>query len=370
MEGCNLLFVGDIVIKKDLESFLSKEIENIVKKHDVVSCNFEGPLLTPNSNPILKVGPNICQHPRASEILMKSGFNLINLANNHIFDYGKEALNHTLKNFSKIDVVGAGNSSIEAYKLKIITRKGIKIGFFSFAEWGFGVTTNKDKLGFAWINHISVNQKIKSAKKVVDILIIQVHAGVEEVNLPLPEWKRRYQQLIELGADLVIGHHPHIAQGWEIYKKRYIFYSLGNFYFEGDKKNTDWNRGYMVSVNINKKKIINSKVIPIRKEKDVVELYNNPDFNEHLVKLCNDISDKRYMKKINLQSLKLWRERYNRYFKSPKIKERIKNFLKPFFGRKKTSRELILFHFFKIESHYFTIKRALEFLSKKENEQT
>ena len=371
MKNCKLLFVGDIVIKKDLNEFLSKKMEDIVKKHDIVSCNLEGPLPTSDAKPILKVGPNIYQHPNVSKILLKAGFNLINLANNHIFDYGQKALNKVLKSFSEVDLVGAGNSFNEAYKLKIIEKKGIRIGFFSFAEWGFGATTNKNNPGFAWINHPSINQRIKTAKKIVDILIIQVHAGAENVIFPLPEWKRKYRQFVDLGADVIIGHHPHTAQGWEIYKQKYIFYSLGNFYFEKNEKNEknekdpNWNRGYMVSISVNKNKLIDFDVIPIKREKNMVKLYQNPNFKKYLIKLRDSINDQKYIQNVNLQSLKLWEEIYKEHFESFSIGKRIKNLIKTILKIRKTSKELVILHFFKIETHRFTIERAMGILSKK-----
>jgi len=99
---------------------------------------------------------------------------------------------------------------------------------------GFGVINpeNENSSGFAWINHPKSNKIVGESKKKVDFLIIQIHAGEEDLHLPQPEWRKRYKEIINLGADLIIGHHPHIPQPVEFYKGKMIVYSLGNFYFK------------------------------------------------------------------------------------------------------------------------------------------
>src|SRR5690606_3657601 len=119
---------------------------------------------------------------------------------------------------------------------KFIEINGIKIGFFAGTSCDFSALkdkwTDKDKVGCSWINQIQVNNIIRTAKEQCDHLIILSHGGIEFMDVPLPEWRDRYRELIDLGADAVIGTHPHVPQGIEIYNKKPIFYSLGNFYFD------------------------------------------------------------------------------------------------------------------------------------------
>jgi poly-gamma-glutamate synthesis protein (capsule biosynthesis protein) len=112
--------------------------------------------------------------------------------------------------------VGAGQNFRKAYMLKTIEIKGFKVGFLAFCESEFGAYTNKEsqKYGYAWINHDLVDEIIKRNRSKVDILILSSHAGVEEMPLPLPEWRSRYKELCDLGVDIIIGHHPHVPQGW------------------------------------------------------------------------------------------------------------------------------------------------------------
>ena len=85
------------------------------------------------------------------------------------------------------------------------------------------------------------------------MLIVQVHAGVELLDVPIPEWRAKYRQLIDLGADVVIAHHPHVMQGIEEYKGKLICYSLGNFYFDYPSNHPQWNTGAMLTLDFQHK---------------------------------------------------------------------------------------------------------------------
>ena len=182
------------------------------------------------------------------ELIKSSGFNIFNLSNNHIMDFGIHALKETIGFLKDYITVGAGTNFEEAYKMQVYEKEEIKIGFLSYSEWGFGALTNADEQGYAWINHSKVNSLIRQNKTKVDFLVVQVHAGVEDTDLPLPEWRERYKLLIDHGADLIVGHHPHVPQGWEQYKEKYIYYSLGNFYSSRPKYKTKLNKNFVLEV--------------------------------------------------------------------------------------------------------------------------
>ena len=377
MKAWKAFFAGDIVIQKPVISdFLCDDLIEIIKAHNIVSCNFEAPLLAKNSYPIPKAGPNIFQCEQAAKIVVISGFNLISLANNHIADYGKDNIKFTIDSFVGVTVVGAGMTYAECYGEKIIEIEGIKVGFLSFAEWGFGSTEDKGP-GFAWINHPSVNNIILRLKDTVDVLILQVHAGAEEVDIPLPEWRVRYRELIDLGADIIIGHHPHVPQGWERYKKGYIFYSLGNFYFDIDNTDIQWNRGYAVSLSFIGSSVESYEVIPIEKTVDGVTICRDKEYKNHLEYLCKMLSDSNnYMELANQQALLLWNERYKYYYldalngisNDSTIRKIAKVLIKRIIKRGKIN-NLLLLHNIKIETHRYAVERALSLLEGKRGEE-
>ncbi|OHD10458.1 MAG: hypothetical protein A2Z98_07225, partial [Spirochaetes bacterium GWB1_27_13] len=313
-----LIFVGDIVIRnKTNEKIISPAIEKIFDEHNVISCNFEAPIISEKDKPIAKAGPNIFQIPNACDIIKKSKFNLISLANNHLCDYGKNALKNTIASFSDQTIVGAGLNFNDAYQLKIITINNIRFGFLSFCEGEFGALfyeNQQNKAGYAWINHHSIDNRISDAKKQVDILIVQAHCGVEEIDIPLPEWRNRYKNLIDCGADAIIAHHPHIVQGWELYKEKPIFYSLGNFYFDKENPKPTWNLGAMVSLEYEGNKLIKYEVIPVKKIDNKVDLNTDENYKFHLNKLCEMIDSKDYYDYIDETVLRLWNAYYKNYY--------------------------------------------------------
>jgi poly-gamma-glutamate synthesis protein (capsule biosynthesis protein) len=348
-----LLFVGDIFIKNPKpKRLISEELLELIKKHDISSCNFEGPVIVKGATSIPKVGSYLSQHNDSPDIVISSGFNLINLANNHIYDYGDKGLKATLKSLNDVKYLGAGVNFEEAYRELVINLKGKKIAFVSYCESDFGalVEENSKRGGYAWINHPSVNHKIAELKKKTDYVIVQVHAGVENIDIPLPEWRRRYQELIEYGADLVIGHHPHVIQGYEKYNGKYIFYSLGNFYFEKDNVNTS-TPGLVISVSIERNEITFSSILTQISGGKVVILKNGKYFQ----KLHQKIISSSYHRNIDKEVIKLWQERYLKFYQNS-LKGSL--YFRDING-------LLLLHNIRIESHRYAAQRALSLLYEK-----
>jgi len=234
-----LFICGDILNTGKKQEMFDHELVRIIQASDFSICNFEAPGAS-NGNPIKKVGPAKQQRIETISMLKDSGFDLLLLANNHIFDYGRAGLESTINEARRqgLDVIGAALDFSGAYTPIIKNIGGLKFGFLNFSEAQFGVL--KEDLGgdfsagYAWINHPAVNSIIIELRKEVDFIVLFAHAGLERYDLPLIEWRNRYREFCDLGIDFVIGSHPHVVQGYEVYNGRYIFYSLGNFYFTDD----------------------------------------------------------------------------------------------------------------------------------------
>ena len=363
-----LFFLGDFYCNEIDRIEIADEIRTIICSSDVNICNFEAPVLS-QGKPSLKSGPNIRQSRDAPAFLEKIGFNVCSLANNHIMDYGEEGLKKTISLFKKSLLVGAGTID-NAYQVKTMVIKGYTIGFLALSHNEFGVLDddNQNNIGCAWINHPCVNHVIANAKKMVDYLFILSHAGVENISIPLPEWRQRYQDLIDCGADAVIASHPHIPQGWERCKEKPIFYSLGNFYFDRPSKVPYANIGLGVLFEINDKGYIKYTVCPLKKEGWDLNLSNDPKIWAYL-KECEEIlkQDSKYLLEVNKQVVNLWTNIYKYYFyyslRKISFQFGFYNLLKTIYRAVFYSNNyVLLLNNIRCESHRWAIVRAIKLL--------
>lgn len=297
----HMFFCGDFCSTPSTKVItVSKELKDLIASCDLKICNFETPLLPDGMQ---RHKGRYHQNDDAPSFLEGLGFNLFSFANNHAFDYGLEGFNKTIAAF-KNKPFGSGTYK-EAYQVKSVEAKGLKIGFLalSFAA-RFGVfddVTHHDSYGSAYINDLCVNHIIIEAKKELDVLVILPHDGIEYVDIPLPETIARYRDFIDYGADAVIGTHPHCPQGWETYKGKPIFYSLGNFLFNSkqDYSYRAWNRphwyeGICVILKIDISNFdISYEVVNTRNVDNLgIVVDNDPSRESHNHKICQYLNDK------------------------------------------------------------------------------
>lgn len=246
MKNTTLFFAGDFC-SKPTTSFItvSEELSDLIRSCDLKVVNFEVPL-KPDAELPPQQYERFWQHDDVPDFLSGLGFNLFSIANNHAFDWGEAGFKKT-KAVLGDRAFGAGTYE-EAYKVKICEVNGVKVGFLALTYAAYtGVfddVMNREGLGCAYINDLRVNHDIVEAKKQVDYLFVLPHDGIEYIDVPLPETISKYRDFIDWGADGVIGSHPHCPQGWEEYKGKPIFYSLGNFFFNSkeDTSYRAWNR--------------------------------------------------------------------------------------------------------------------------------
>ena len=314
MDNIKLFFAGDFCSKPSTSRItVSDELKNLIQSCDLKVVNFEVPL-KPDVKLTSQKRERFFQNDDAADFLRSLGFNLFSQANNHAFDWGDEGFKKTKAALGDV-AFGAGTYE-EAYKVKVVEVQGVKIGFLalSFAAYTgvFDDVTNHEGLGCAYINDLRVNHDIIEAKKQVDYLFILPHDGIEYIDVPMPETIARYRDFIDYGADGVIAAHPHCPQGWEEYKGKPIFYSLGNFLFNSketyDFKATKphWYEGLCVVMNITEGKlsweVVNTKnvdnvgiEIDYNKERTVHNdkicryLKKNEDYSQYFGKVCREL---------------------------------------------------------------------------------
>ncbi|HOW32200.1 MAG TPA: CapA family protein [Bacteroidales bacterium] len=251
----NIFISGDFFGSNRLEKFIIDEnydkifhdIMPEIKNADIAITNLESPV-TLLLRSINKTGPAIKANPKTMAALKYAGINLVTLANNHIMDYGAQGLTDTINSCKKnmIDFVGAGLNVDEAAKPFIITVKGKKIAFINIAENEWSTTDGKMP-GANPLNPFTNFYTIQQARYESDHVFVIIHGGHEKYSLPSPGMKQLYRFFIDAGADAVIGHHTHFYSGYEIYKGRPIFYSLGNFIFDSlSVIDPRWHEGFAV----------------------------------------------------------------------------------------------------------------------------
>ncbi|SDZ16634.1 CapA family protein [Thermoactinomyces sp. DSM 45892] len=227
--------ISDVVIPNYGHEGLFRYTLPYLKVSDYTTGNFESPIvLADGYNKADKFIHLRSQHG-AAPALKKVGFHSVNLANNHMKDYGKQGLIDSLNTFekNKIATVGAGRDLKEASKVSYETVRGIKIatlGISDILPREFGA--KKDRSGILPADPDIFFPLVAKAKQNADLVIVHIHWGIEYDSGYHPRQKDIGHALVDAGADLVVGHHPHVLEPVEVYKNGVIFYSLGNFIFD------------------------------------------------------------------------------------------------------------------------------------------
>lgn len=172
--------------------------------------------------------------PTGALAVAEAGFTIVSLANNHAWDYGREALEETVLRVRNVGVipVGAGKNRREAHTLRILRRNGLRVGFLAYLGLIPALVPEaEDAPSLAIGSEDAIRNEVQAARANVDVLVVSLHAGKEGAPKPTPRQRAFAQAAIEAGADLVIGHHPHVVQPMERYKGKPICWSLGNFVF-------------------------------------------------------------------------------------------------------------------------------------------
>lgn len=203
----------------------------------------------------------------AIDRLKNAGFEIVTVANNHTMDYGSEAFSVQLDLLKQAGILtaGGGNSVSEAFTPRYIETKGTKIAFIGVngIESEFqNVTPNR--AGTAYFDEGLLTQTLTEAKQNADFVVVYAHWGMEHEYEPTKFQKNWARFFIDHGADVVVGSHPHIRQGSELYNGKPIFYSLGNFVYTGMGWKEESTYGSMLELTIQKDQLLSSQIRTIK----------------------------------------------------------------------------------------------------------
>lgn len=239
----------DELIRSHNYSSLFEEVSPLIQQADYSVVNFEFPIVASEdrAKPIAKCGPNLRGSQDSVNAIKNAGFNVCTLANNHILDQGEDCCVDTINLLEEagLKTVGAGRNLYEASDILYLEKEQEIIAIINCCEHEFTIAT-ESTAGANPLNPIQQYYKIQEAKLKSNYVLVIVHGGHEEYQLPSPRMKETYHFFIEAGADAVVNHHQHCYSGYEIYKGKPIFYGLGNFLFDNPNKRNDiWNQGFI-----------------------------------------------------------------------------------------------------------------------------
>lgn len=218
----------------------------------------------------IKDGPNLSVDANAAALGLSSlGCSVACLANNHIMDFGEAGLTATLSTLKRLGIrtLGAGRNRNDAIRPLVIAVGNCRIGVLNVAEGEEARASDQDP-GAAPLDTPWVCQQIRELAELVDSVAVIVHAGREYVPVPPPYIRETYRLLADAGASLVVGHHPHVPQGIEVWRGVPIVYSLGNFVFPVSPNIWHRNVGSLLEVRISKGEIIGLEIKPYQIRED------------------------------------------------------------------------------------------------------
>jgi poly-gamma-glutamate synthesis protein (capsule biosynthesis protein) len=326
----NITISGDFAPNNLLLDSVSKlnnnyfdKLKPLLQGSDLNIANLEAPVIEKPS-PSAKYGPSLSTENRAIDLLKKGNFQLVTLANNHIMDHGSQGLFSTLEKIKiqNIQYLGAGKNVEEANKPFIYKKNGMLIGILNFAENEFSNTIDENP-GAAALDLIDNSNAIKNLKNEVDFVIVIIHGGAELHEYPSPRFKKTLRFMAEQGSDLVVGHHTHRYNGYEVYKEVPIFYGLGNFIFPSQTLNDKkWSLGVLLNLQIKFDKSVQFETIPF--------LQNFKNFSIKVLEgdeLAKFRKDEMEMNDIILNE-KALSEKYELFFKN--VENQYLHYLQPY----------------------------------------
>lgn len=237
-----MLFVGDVMLSRYVGEVMNGKgdynlpflkVADTIKDADLAFANLEGPISSRGANVGSKY--SFRADPRVVQGLQFAGFDIVSVANNHMWDYGPEAFLDTLSHLKDAGIayVGGGYDFKGAHEGVVKDINGTKVAFLGYTNLlPQSVSATENSAGVSYLNDEQIIKDIQEIKNKSDMVAVSFHWGEEYQAQHNQQQERIAKAAIDAGASLVIGHHPHVVQEVERYKDGWIAYSLGNFVFD------------------------------------------------------------------------------------------------------------------------------------------
>lgn len=234
----SVLAAGDIMLGDRTRSYLAEHGDDypfqgvgpLLSRADIVFGNLEGPLARRAARVDRVYSYRV--KPESAHTLSRAGINAVTLANNHLLDCGREGVLETIDALDSAGVaaVGAGRDAASAHQPAILHAGSLRIGLLGY-YWNRRCAAVGDLPGSATDSAEALAADIVPLRKRVDRIVVAFHWGVPYERDPGEDVRIKARLAVDLGADAVVGHHPHVVQAFEVYRQTPIFYSVGNFAF-------------------------------------------------------------------------------------------------------------------------------------------
>ncbi len=274
-----LVAVGDIMLSRGVAGkirdnsahFPFEATKHITSKGDITFGNLETTIAATGTQ-LPGKGIWFRAVPHATEGLKDAGFDILSLANNHILDYDTPALIETMDNLERagIGYVGAGENLEQARRPLIIVKNGVRVGFLAYHEfyhyfWSYSYRRSfeatEDTAGTTPMKEELIKEDIAKLKDLCDVVVVSLHWGIEDSNRVTRAQQQLAYKIVDWGADIILGHHPHVLQGIEFYNDSLIVYSLGNFVFDQNRENN--NQSIILEIALEDNEIVRVAALPI-----------------------------------------------------------------------------------------------------------
>ncbi|WP_407432191.1 CapA family protein [Methanobrevibacter sp.] len=259
----SLAVVGDVMFARNMADVLNLDsspfegVSNVSSNVDLFILNFEN-AATSSENAVKGDVPLKCS-PEYVPLARANNNTVATLANNHVCDYGIDGMRDTINNLNSagVNTLGAGENETDAHKpvTQVINGRNITLLNYmdsnNFAEYDYSMLpyANGSSPGYsAYSSEVAQKQISEARGNGSDFVIVSMHYGNEYSMSPNQDQEKISHELIDYGADVVVGAHPHVPQGIEMYHGKPICYSLGNFMFDLGTESTL--NDYMVRIDL------------------------------------------------------------------------------------------------------------------------
>lgn len=266
-------FVGDIMLARHIENIFNKENDpsfhflltaDYLRESDITFGNLEGPISSRGEN--MGSTYSFRFNPDVINGLLYSGFDVMSIANNHIYDWGEDAFFDTINYLEKNNIYysGGGNDYESAHKPVKIKKNNELFCFLSYSQFsGEYISGIESRPSIAFLDKDQIINDINHAKaELCNSIFVSLHWGNEYETKSLKSQKELAKSFIDAGALAVIGHHPHVVQEIENYKDGIIAYSLGNFIFDQNFSD-DTGKGLILTIEVKDGKILSHDQVVI-----------------------------------------------------------------------------------------------------------
>lgn len=270
-------FIGDIQLSSTIGTAIEDKrinpfhkVVHELKNADITIGNLEFPASKERIEEFTSSYSHLAVRPENLEALRDTGITHLSLANNHILDWGIEGIKVTQSILCDLEIkhFGAGFDEKEANREFLGNVCGINLALLSFCKSGYFSAKGK-RAGAAELNIKNIVKKISGLRNYVDLVIVLLHWGTEFSFYPDPKQISQAHKIIDAGADAIVGHHPHVLQGWETHKGKPIFYSIGSFLYDplsetvpSDKVLKERRTSIILRLSLNEKKTLDTEIIP------------------------------------------------------------------------------------------------------------